>query len=70
MIDITKPLKAKVYDFDPSWDDSEGEDDLGKYVIREVEVIILPSLYIKQPEICCQGGNRSQTFKLIEQQLN
>ena len=67
-VDINKPIKAKVYDFDPTWDDPEGEDDQGEYVIRQVETIILPSLYVKQPEVGCRGGHRSQTFKLIEQQ--
>ena len=69
MIDVAKPLKAKIYDFDSLWDMPDGSDVRGEYIVRQVEIIILPHLpYAKLPEISYQGGGRSVYFTLLPQE--
>lgn len=59
MIDINKPLKAKVFDAD-TWHNTN-------YMEVDVQVIVLPHLpYVDQPEIIYNGG-RSQSFELLPQ---
>lgn len=60
MIDITKPLKAKVFDADVSWHETATME-------VEVQVIVFPHPpYTQQPEIIYNGG-RSSTFELLPQ---
>ncbi len=69
MFDVAKPLKAKIYDYDKSWDEPDGEDEIDEYIVRQVEMIILPHLpYTKSPEISYQGGGRSTYFTLLPQE--
>ncbi len=60
MIDITKPLKAKVFDADVSCHETAT-------IEVNVQVIVLPHLpYTQQPEIIYNGG-KSSTFELLPQ---
>jgi hypothetical protein len=69
VIDINKPLKAKIYDFDRDWDDSDGEDSKGDYIIRAVEMITFPHLpYVKNPMVHCKGGTVSESFEILPQE--
>jgi len=60
MIDIHKPLKAKVFEADTNWSDS-------KSMEVDVQVIIFPHPpYTTQPEIIYNGG-RSSSFDILPQ---
>lgn len=60
MVDITKPLRARIYDADASWHDSNCLD-------VDVEMIVLPHHpYAKQMEIIYNGG-RSKAFEFLTQ---
>ena len=37
MIDISKPIYAKIYDYDEAYCESDCDDTCGSYIIREVE---------------------------------
>ncbi|MFA5715051.1 MAG: hypothetical protein WC998_04895 [Candidatus Paceibacterota bacterium] len=66
MVDITKPLRAKIYDFDTNWDNKDGIDDT-PYIVRDIQTIILPHQpYTQVPTILYNGG-RSESFRLLEQ---
>lgn len=60
MIDITKPLRAKVFDADVSVHEAATME-------VEMQVIVLPRLpYTQQPEIIYNGG-RSSCFEFLPQ---
>lgn len=53
-------MEARVYDFDPSYDPPDGEDELGEYVVREVD-------YVRSDgHLMLKNGLDSHTFRLIE----
>ncbi len=59
MIDISKPLRAKIYDAD-NWNE-------GNCMEVDVQVIVLPHPpYTTQPEIIYNGG-KSGSFDLLPQ---
>lgn len=60
MINVTRPLMAKIYDFDPHVDDSP-------YVIRRVDKIEFPCRRHKATIIWYSGGFRSESFELLPQ---
>jgi len=67
-IDISKPLFAKVYDFD-DWDgEPEGSDNKGKYVVRQVWEIHLTGTYQMEPFIWLSNGMQSHTFEFLPQE--
>lgn len=67
MIDINKPLKAKIYGFDESYYEPDGVDDVGEYIIVDVHGIMLPHLpYTKYTELMTNAG-RSDHFILLPQ---
>lgn len=67
MIDINKPLKAKMYGFDEAYYEPDGEDERGKYILVDVQFIVLPHLpYTKHTEIIANAG-RSDCFELLAQ---
>ena len=41
MIDISKPIYAKIYDYDEAYCESDCDDTCGSYIIREVEELYL-----------------------------
>lgn len=62
MVDITKPLRARIHDADASWHDSDCLD-------VDVEMIVLPHHpYAKQMEILYNGG-RSKAFEFLPQNI-
>jgi len=60
MIDITKPLRAKVFDVDTSQNETDT-------IEVDVQVIVLPHLpYTQRAEIIYNGG-RSGSFEFLPQ---
>lgn len=60
MIDINKPLRAKVFDVDTSWSEADTME-------VDVQVIVLSHPpYTRQPEIIYNGG-KSSTFEFLPQ---
>lgn len=67
VVDINKPLKAKVYGFDRAWYEAEGEDEGGEYIIADVQGIMLPhGPYQKYVELMTNSG-RYDNFRLLLQ---
>lgn len=66
-INVNKPLKAKVYGFDESYYEPDGVDDIGEYIITEVEGVMLPHLpYTKYTELITKSG-RYDNFSFLPQ---
>ena len=65
MIDFSKPLFAKIFDFDQST-----REDQDPFIIRQVEIIELPQRHHKEPIIWFSNGFRSTEFELIEQEAD
>lgn len=62
MVDINKPLKAKMYGFDETYYEPDGKDKQGEYILVDVQFIVLPHLpYTKSTEIVANAG-RSECF--------
>lgn len=67
VVDINKPLRAKVYGFDESWYEAEGKDERGEYIITDVQGIMLPhGPYQKFTELMTNSG-RYDNFCLLPQ---
>ena len=66
MIDISKPIYAKIYDYDEAYCESDCDDTCGSYIIREVEELHFAT---KRCEafIRYSDGFVSKTFKLLPQ---
>ena len=52
-------MKAKIYDFNPSFDLPDGEDELSEYVIREADYIRTDGC------LMLKCGQNSHTYRLI-----
>lgn len=52
-------MKAKVYDFDPSYDVEDGTDDKGDYVIRDIDY------KSSDNTLMLKNGARSHTYRLL-----
>lgn len=52
--------RLKVYDFDPSWDAADGEDDKGEYVLRDLDYISSDG-----SAVLCMGA-RSRRYSLTK----
>lgn len=66
MIDISKSIYAKIYDYDEAYCESDGDDICGPYVVREVEELHFKT---KRCEVFIRysDGLVSKTFKLLPQ---
>lgn len=66
IIDISKPIYAKIYDYDEAYCESDCDDTCGSYIIREVEELHFTT---KRCEafIRYSDGFVSKTFKLLPQ---
>lgn len=69
MIDISKPIYAKIYDYDEAYCESDCDDTCGSYIIREVEELHFTT---KRCEafIRYNDGFVSKTFKLLPLSAN
>ena len=67
MIDVNKPLRAKVYGFDSSYYEPDGEDARGEYMIVDVQGVMLPHMpYVKYTELMTNAG-RFDCFCILPQ---
>jgi hypothetical protein len=67
MIDFTKPLRAKIYDFNATCNEKEGIDESGEYIIRDIHTVIMPNTpYATLATILYHGGE-SKNFKILQQ---
>lgn len=67
MIDFSKPLTAKIYDFDTEY--IAEEEAARGYIVRQVEKIELPCGQHDEAILCYSGGFKSVIFEIIEQEL-
>lgn len=62
VIDVNKPLYAKIFDFDNAI-----YEDGCNYIIRQVETIEFSGKRHNEPIIWFSGGFKSSSFELLEQ---
>ena len=62
MIDVNKPLVAKIFDFDREYIAEDGES-----IVRKVDQIEFPCQHHDNAIIWYSNGLKSEIFELIEQ---
>jgi len=54
-------MKAKIYDFDSSWDEPDGVDETSEYVIREIDKVL------KDGALILKNGTLSMSYCFLEE---